>query len=337
MGERSKIEWTDHTWNLWEGCTKYSPGCEHCYAERDRDHRLEIVQWGPSGTRKVMTDGVIRAPLRWDSEIHKSSVPNRRERVFTMSLGDFFEEWDGPVINHKGSEARVREDGALVYALDRGRPATFNDLRAIAFKIMESTKNLDYLLLTKRPKNVARMVPKHWMEGHWPSHVWMGVSAEDQNWFDKRIDTLLEIPAAIRFLSCEPLLGSIRLPKKLEGIHWIIAGGESGPKSRPMHPSWPTFLRDQCKEQGIAFHFKQWGDWLPFSHWNEQMQPVSKESPSQYQQILIPETHLHGTTQGVVSSYRVGKAKAGRKLWGREHNELPYRLLLDVALKESSR
>lgn len=257
MSENSNISWTDHTFNPWWGCVKVSDGCRECYAETFAKRVGQNV-WGPAATtsRRLFGDKHWQEPLRWNAAAEKAGV---RARVFCASMADVFE--DHPEVGpHR----------------DR------------LFALIEQTPWLDWLLLTKRPQNVASMVPVAWAAG-FPSNVWMGTSAEHQAAADERIPYLLAIPAAVRFLSCEPLLGPIDLdpyvdpvgayccggepehcrcldgwPRTEDGsdyvsLDWVIAGGESGPKARAMHPDWARSLRDQCVAAGVAFHFKQWG------------------------------------------------------------------------------
>jgi protein gp37 len=145
--------------------------------------------------------------------------------------------------------------------------AELNQQREKLWMLIEATPALDWLLLTKRPGSVARLAP--WGDS-WPANVWIGTTVENQLWADRRLPLLLSLPAARRFLSCEPLLGpldmskwTLKLPKGYHPVDWVIAGGESGPGARPMLPSWARSLRDQCDRARIPFHFKQWGHWAP--------------------------------------------------------------------------
>jgi protein gp37 len=184
-----------------------------------------------------------------------------------------------------------------------------NDSRARLWDLIAETPMLDWLLLTKRPQNVSRMVP--WGD-HWPENVWLGTTVENQKFAELRIPHLVANAAKIRFLSCEPLLGPLDLsrwvrPGAGSPIHWVIAGGESGARSRPMHPDWPRRLRDFARAHGIAFHFKQWGHWVPAE--------MVKEQEARTQ--LLP---FDG---GTVEMMALGKRDAGRLLDGETHDGVP--------------
>jgi protein gp37 len=226
MGENSKIEWTDHTFNPWEGCTKVSEGCKHCYAEA-LTKRFGRTQWGPTAQRRRTSDSNWRKPLAWNRKAQQEGAPRR---VFCASLADIF------------------EDNPQVY-----------DWRYDVYSLTEATPWLNWLLLTKRPENVIDMVPPVWAFRQWPHNVWIGTSVENQAAADKRLPILTCIPAPVRFLSCEPLLGPVDLSPWLRRISWVIAGGESGTQARPMGPDWARSLRDQCQAAGVPFLFKQWG------------------------------------------------------------------------------
>jgi len=232
MAKNSHIEWTHHTFNPWWGCKKVSPACDNCYAElwaKRMGHQL----WGLDAPRRFFSDAHWREPLTWNAE---AQTNGRRERVFCASMADVFEQ---------------RKD--------------LNNERIRLWELINNTPNLDWLLLTKRPQNVERIAP--W-GSRWPDNVWLGTSVENQTLAEKRLPFLLKNPAAVRFLSCEPLLGKLDLRgwfrrKGLHPIDWIIAGGESGGGSRPMHPDWPISLLNQCQTFNVPFHFKQWGQWVP--------------------------------------------------------------------------
>jgi protein gp37 len=228
MGKDSKIEWTHHTYNPWWGCVKVSPGCEHCYAETFAKRTGHAI-WGPAATteRRTFGDKHWAEPLKWNEDAAKAG---ERRRVFCASMADVFE--DHPHL----PEQRFR------LAL-----------------LMNDTPMLDWLLLTKRPENIMKM----WMHDMdsvlFLSNEWIGTSVENQAMADKRIPALAKIRAATRFLSCEPLLGPLDLSPWLDAVQWVIVGGESGPKARPMQADWVRGIRDQCNAAGVAFLFKQWG------------------------------------------------------------------------------
>ena len=276
MAKNSQIEWTHHTFNPWWGCQKVSPACDNCYAELWAK-RMGRQLWGKDAPRRFFSEAHWREPLKWDNEARTAGI---RKRVFCASMADVFE---------------LRAD--------------LNEERARLWELIWNTPNLDWLLLTKRPQNVERLVP--W-SNEWPANVWLGTSVENQALAEKRLPFLLRIPAAVRFLSCEPLLGELDLRpwfkrSGLQSIDWVIAGGESGGGSRPMHPDWAVSLLQQCQGFEIPFHFKQWGNWVPARLTDE----VSKL------QLLSFENYRP------VKMARVAKKLAGRKIEGREWNEGP--------------
>jgi protein gp37 len=232
MGQNSSIEWTDHTFNPWWGCTKVSPGCQNCYAElwaKRTGHQV----WGKDKQRRFFNDRHWDQPVIWNEEAAKTKT---RRRVFCASMADLFE-----------------------------RNRSLNIWRERLWSLIEATPLLDWLLLTKRPENVEQMMP--WKR-EWPENVWLGTTVENAEYAAMRLPLLLKYPAAIRFLSCEPLLGPIDLrpwacARNVYRIDWVIAGGESGPGARPMHPDWASSLLHQCQELNVPFQFKQWGHWVP--------------------------------------------------------------------------
>lgn len=359
MAENSAIEWTDHTFNSWIGCTKVSPGCANCYAEQRSRRFPEQGQWGPGALRKRTSEANWRKPLSWNRQLAELAAGGHnvpRERVFCASLAD----WLDPEVD--------AEDLA--------------DLLALIAK----TPNLDWLLLTKRPHLWAERMEaaigvsegedaRLWWVCSWlgacesgipkpPPNVWIGTSVEDQQRADERIPHLLEIPARVRFLSCEPLLGPVDLTAgkiadadwcdpgedSIPGIHWVIAGGESGPSARPMHPAWARSLRDQCQAAGVAFFFKQWGAWQPICAMEDSGEPyyrsLRKAKPHENQATVdelcgrrctVENGILHNDgellqpgddgafLQGreAMHVFRVGKKAAGRELDGRTWDEVP--------------
>ncbi len=225
MAENSKIEWTDHTFNPWIGCQKVSPGCDHCYAEALMDTRYGKVKWGPHGERKRTSEANWKLPLRW-AKAARNSIMDRRPRVFCASLADVF---------------------------DNQAPT---GARADLFNLIRATPELDWLLLTKRPENIRKMLPDFasWGRDGWPN-VWLGTTCEDQKNFDHRYPILREVPAAVHFISYEPAIGALDY---LWGKpDWLICGGESGAGARTMNPEWARTVRDQCAASGIAFFMKQ--------------------------------------------------------------------------------
>lgn len=221
MAENSGIEWTTHTFNPWIGCTKVSAACDHCYAEA-WDNRFGGERWGPHAARtRTKTWG---NPVKWNRQAAESG---ERPRVFCASLADVFD-------NHRSIQDAWRRE---LWALIRQTP------------------NLDWLLLTKRPQNIARYLPADWGDGY--ENVWLGCTVEDQTEYDRRKSHLTAIPAVVHFLSMEPLQGHVDL-RGAEGLEWVIVGGESGNHYRPADPDWFRSLRDQCSAAGVAFLFKQW-------------------------------------------------------------------------------
>lgn len=226
MGKNSKIEWTTHTFNPWWGCTKVSPGCQLCYAERE-SHRRGHDVWGPGRARRLLSTGHWMEPLRWDREAAKAGV---RHRVFCASMADVFDAEAPP-----GQQERL-------------------------WALIEATPDLDWQILTKRPERIAECLPPAWVKEPRPN-VWLGTSIEnaDYTW---RADALVKVPAVVHFLSVEPLIGPIQaLP--LDDIEWVILGGESGPRARPCHEPWVLQILDQCEAASVPLHFKQWGEWAP--------------------------------------------------------------------------
>ncbi|MBE1484434.1 DUF5131 family protein [Plantactinospora soyae] len=227
MADHSTIEWTEATWNPTTGCDRISSGCDNCYALA-LSKRLKAM-----GSAKYQTDGDPRTSgPGFGVAVHEDTldIPRRWRDprvVFVNSMSDLF-------------HARV----PLEY------------VRRV-FGVMHETPRHTYQLLTKRAARLAKLAPQL----DWPANVWMGVSVENADEV-ARIDELRQVPAAVRFVSAEPLLGSLT-GLKLSGIDWLIAGGESGQNCRPMNPQWVRELRDQCNAAGTAFFFKQWGGRTP--------------------------------------------------------------------------
>lgn len=310
MGDHTGIEWTDKTFNPWWGCSRISPGCRNCYADQfARRWGHDVFHLG--GQRRMLSDAYWRKPLTWNREAERTGVPLR---VFAASMGDVFE--DHPQV----TTARAR-----------------------LWEVIEQTPWLRWQLLTKRPENVSAMAP--WT-GAWPDHVWIGTSVEDQRRADERIPLLLQVNARVRFLSCEPLVEHVDLTPYLvertdvtdpyldapEGavvdgmehvgdhwvrrarIHWVIAGGESGPKARPMNPAWARSLRDQCQTAGVPYFLKQWGEWAPSGYHVIRSRPVAGS-------VLVGEPI--DDLGHRVEMIRLGKKRAGRLLDGQLHDAVP--------------
>jgi protein gp37 len=355
--KNSNIEWCDHTFNPWEGCTKVSPGCTNCYAE-NRNARFgggTAMNWGKGAPRRRTSVQNWAQPVKWNRTeemkmvSHAEFAAGIRPRVFCASLADWLDdevpiEWLADLLN-----------------------------------LIQSTPSLDWLLLTKRPENWRSRMKEvrtfalrfetpdlHWFVHAWldradiapPANVWIGTTVEDQARADERIPKLLKIPARVRFLSCEPLLGPVDLTRIAwasdpvvpgaprtcltataamlgsvgrPAIDWVICGGESGPKARPMHPYWARSLRDQCYDADVPFLFKQWGEWLPdvqrqfrteghitwgLVHENGTYRPVLEKGSRLAKSDPTWFTGETGTT-------KVGKHAAERLLDGIEHNGFP--------------
>jgi protein gp37 len=222
--ENSKIEWTDHTFSPWLGCTKVSDACTNCYAESWAKRTGHPELW--AGERRRTTAANWLQPIKWNRKAEAEGV---RRRVFCASLADVFDN----------------------------QVPTF--WREDLFKLIAATSHLDWLLLTKRPQNIAKMIPWGTRGLPWPN-VWLGTTAENRDEMARRRGHLLSVPAAVHFLSCEPLLERIWLPaldSYWASLNWVICGGESGGGARMMEESWARSLRDECREMGIAFFMKQ--------------------------------------------------------------------------------
>jgi protein gp37 len=228
MGTNSKIEWTDHTFNPWVGCTKITPGCDHCYAE-GWAKRSGLVRWGNHPRRRT-TESYWRAPVKWNARAADfARLHGRRQRVFCASLADVF---------------------------DNQADATW---RSDLFDLIRSCPELDWLLLTKRPQNIKKMLPKDWGDGY--ANVWLGTTAEDQLRYNMRWRDLSVVPAYVRFISYEPAIGPLRLSAAGPHPDWLISGGESGAGARLVNPQWIRDVIADCRERGVAPFHKQWGNY----------------------------------------------------------------------------
>lgn len=268
MGADTKIQWTHHTFNPWWGCARVSPGCERCYAESFAK-RVGQPVWGVQASRRFFGEAHWAEPLKWN---RKAEAAGERHRVFCASMADVFED---------------RPD--LVPHRER------------LWTLIAKTPALDWLLLTKRPENIRKLAPwralveenRYDDRPEWPRNVWIGVTVEDQRRAEERIPWLLEVPAVVRFVSCEPLLepvdlenvtpyylkrgmtgspyepivlidalrGHVKGPDEMLDfkVDWVIVGGESGGKARAFNPTWAKAIVDRCREAGVAPFVKQLG------------------------------------------------------------------------------
>ncbi len=290
MSKNTPIEWCHHTFNPWHGCTKVSPACDHCYAEA-LSHRYGFKIWGQDVGRRFFGDKHWHEPFKWNDAAERGQV---RARVFCGSMCDVMED---------------RRD--------------LDVLRGDLWQVIQSTPWLDWLLLTKRPQNFRRFLPARWRDNPQPN-VWLMTTVElpEYQW---RIDELKCFPAVVHGLSIEPLLGLMQtLGEYLDGIDWVICGGESGPGARPMHPDWARGVRDQCDNVGTAFFFKQWGEYGP---WVDHQRPY--DSPGRIYVASdgtlkkLGESNNGQDLRDFTIMERVGKKASGRLLDGREWNEFP--------------
>lgn len=323
MSGKSSIEWTEHTWNPITGCSKISPGCENCYAEK-LSHRFGWTEkpW----TAAYAAENVKLYPDRLDIPL-KWKKPRM---IFVNSMSDLFHEH----VSH--------------------------DFLRKVWEVMVGSPHHIFQVLTKRPERMQEWVSKHGVQiagGRPAKNVWLGVTVEDQRRADERIPFLLQTPAAVRFLSCEPLLEPVNLERHLNGgktseewraralsgvdpygfrppyprIHWVIAGGESGPNARPIHPDWVRDIRDQCQKAGVPFFFKQWGEWFVPEDGAEACRVCGCTWHNACEGgCFWIEPGLCSNCVGkpvpdyrAVKFQRIGKKKAGRMLDGRTWDEMP--------------
>jgi protein gp37 len=360
MGDRTKIEWTDGTWNPVAGCRKISEGCRHCYAMTDAARIVARLRGLPSTQRRDATLAAYEAAVRMDGagnprpewsgratlrpEVLEQPLRWRKpRRIFVNSMSDLFHE-DVP----------------------------FRFIAAV-FGVMSSSPQHTFQVLTKRPEQMLKFFG--WLERRaaaagllfpppdwtWPlPNVWLGVSVEDQQAADERVPLLLQCPAAVRWLSMEPLLGPVDLTRVdcpglniapafafdvLRGggsqtespwsIDWVVVGGESGPDARPMHPQWVRGIRDQCADATVPFFFKQWGEWglvgaaIPMDAFGKpgEMTRTSVAASTERRQVGTARWRCHSSSDnGDVTEIlrREGKKRAGRQLDGRTHDDYPH-------------
>jgi protein gp37 len=343
---RSKIEWTDVSWNVVTGCTKVSAGCQHCYAERmakrlagrcgypgahltTEQARSRRGPWPAEGPFSVtLHPDRLGEPLHW----------RKPKRVLVCSMGDLFHP-DVP------DEFIDRVFAVMATAWTVSFPVTLHTFQVLTKRPERMAQYLGAIPDTRRARiggwvkgNHRQRVPDVSWHGSWPlRNVWLGTSVEDQPTADERIPHLLRCPAAVRFVSYEPAIAPLDLAYSvfngadsfvgLEGIGWVIAGGESGPGARPAHQEWFRSVRDQCAAAGVPFFFKQWGQWGV----EGQTVPVHRgplvATAGEYDAIWPDGTRGAGTAdvkggEGA-AVWRVGKKAAGHLLDGREHREFP--------------
>mgnify|MGYP000753568190 CR=1 FL=1 len=290
MAEHSTIEWTDATWSPWEGCTKVSPACDHCYAEGMNRWLRKGENWGPGAPRRIYSEDHWAKPMKWQRDAPKFHTLHGRSRRVFPSVCDPFDN-EAPGLQRERLWATIR-----------------------------ATPALTWLLLTKRIGNAKSMLPADWGDGY--PNVWLGATVVNQAEADRDVPKLLAAPARVRFLSIEPMLGPVDLRPMFEhraehhsdtGVHWVIAGGESGPGARPMHPDWARSLRDQCTAAGVPFMFKQHGEWIGI--------PDLRRLPGggmpgfgDYDHCAYDYWH---------EAVRIGKKAAGRLLDGCTHDGFP--------------
>lgn len=335
MSDNSSIEWTDATWNPVTGCTKVSPGCDHCYAETFAErwrgtpgHHFE------NGFDLTLRPERLGQPLRW----------KRPRRIFVNSMSDLF-------------HADVPDEFiARVFAVMAVAPQhTFQLLTKRHGRMRSLLNSADFVESFQDAVDVLVGDERDFIPP-WPlPNVWLGVSVEDQKRADLRIPALLETPAAVRWISAEPLLGPVDLSPWLRPVkwptcwdehdpgaecprciqpEWVVVGGESGPGARPMHPAWARDLRDQCTDAGVAFLFKQFGGWAPRGRLRDG-EPLPVDNARTL--ILNVNGNARGRAAGSVTNQlgefsdgshcevmeRVGKKAAGRELDGRTWDEFP--------------
>lgn len=300
MGQPSSIEWTDTTWNPIGGCRRVSPGCENCYAEKIAwrfkgegqpfEGLVKETSMGPRWSGKVI---VRRAQLAWP-------LRQRPRHCFVASMSDVFHE-DLPELASQAIWGVMSVLPRFTFQALTKRPARAREILSRTTR-SEAVSAAGKLIESMRDRNLLHSldaaIPRH--SRVWPPrNVWLGTSIEDQKRADKRLPDLIEAPAALRFVSVEPLLGDLsisrflaprlELPRELgapHGVRWVIVGGESGPGARPMHPEWARRVRDECRMIGTAFFFKQWGKYSPALV--EAQDAIAVECPSNGRALMVP-------------------------------------------------
>lgn len=283
MAENSSISWTRHTFNGWIGCTKVSPACKFCYAERDWDHRYHRVKWGPTGPRSLTGPDTWAKPLRWNRE---AKALGEVHSVFANSLSDNMD--DHPSI------------------LPEWRERFFRNL-------VIPTTSLEWLLLTKRPENWERFLPDFREQ---IPNVRLGVSIEDQERADERAPFLkvAKLFGWKTFVSYGPACGPVDWDAIMPWIDWLVSEGESGPLARPSHPEWFRQARDACAASSTPYHHKQNGEW----RWAPDRAHFKEAIPEPWARV---ESKLPGVRPAFM--VREGVKNTGRLLDGVLHDEFP--------------
>ncbi len=350
MGAVTHIQWTDHTFNPWEGCTKVSPGCLHCYAESRNQRFTGGANWGKGAPRRRTSVHNWNEPKRWDrkaaedynewaghSALHGGNprYPEpRRPRVFCASLADWLDdevdlEWLADLLQ------LIHECTFLDWQLLTKRPQNWKPRLADVVNLV-----LTYRPADKKNYDLIQWV-QGWLNGTPPGNVWIGWSCEDQQRLDERSPHGIEIPAKIHFVSCEPLLGPLnffplppggrqRLPVSWldlgscaeSRIDWVIVGGESGSSARPMHIDWARDIRQQCAIAEVPFFFKQWGEWTPI-YGTGILRGNEDDEADRYVWLSIEGKQCESGLAPDVLMIRPGKVAAGRAIDGKEHDEFP--------------
>jgi protein gp37 len=334
MGTTTGISWCDSTWNPWRGCVEVSPACDHCYA-REMSHRNPAVlgEWGEGTARVPAAESYWQLPFKWD---RAARAAGERRRVFCLSLGDVFEQH--PALDPL--RERVFETVSRTPHLD---------WLLLTKRVDQVEETLDRLCW---PSTGCPMFDQDGLGADCWANVWLGCTVENQEWADRRLPDLIKIPAAVRFVSYEPALGPVRFdrvacpngPHLDQGycalcchdydedrwgtidvlgpgaIHWVIAGGESGPGARPPHPEWFNSVLCQCDDAGAAFFFKQWGDWAP------RLDPPDGNAIGSQETAWVSwdgKVSASRTRRCKSLMARVGKKKAGYLLVGRQWLQFP--------------
>lgn len=263
MADKTKIAWTDRTFNPWLGCTRVSPGCVHCYAET-LTKRFGNAEWGPQAARVKTSESYWKKPLKWNKESWIECLScNWRGAMKGTIIAPY-----SPACPTCGSVMTVRTKQRVFCA---SLADVFEDNRQVAnwrgelFRLIEQTPNIDWLLLTKRPERMFSLgtdavgeIFDLWLDRN--PNVWLGATVESQEYFEKRVAALLSCGSAVHFISVEPMIGPVRLKQiKMKNVDWVICGGESGPGCRPMQADWVYDLKRDCQMGRVKFFMKQLG------------------------------------------------------------------------------